>query len=127
MSLSNGGNLQFNSGYGSAATAYGCRAWANFDGGTSIIRNSGNVSSITDNGQGRFTLNLTNALPDINFSLAGNGSLRDAFDDGNSGVLAIRRSTSASITTSAIPIQTTYYGEAGTLADFPITSVMVIR
>jgi hypothetical protein len=26
------GDLQFNSGYGSVATAYGCRAWVNFDG-----------------------------------------------------------------------------------------------
>lgn len=122
------GLFQFNSGYGSVATAYGCRAWANFNGtGTPAISASGNVSSITDDGQGRCTLNLTNALPDINFALAGNASLRDAIDDGNSGVVAIRRLSSASITTSAIPIQTTYYGSAGTFADFPLNNVMVIR
>jgi hypothetical protein len=40
------GDLKFNSGYGSAATAYGCRAWVNFNGtGTVAIRDSGNVSS----------------------------------------------------------------------------------
>ena len=32
MTLDSSGNLQFNSGYGSVATAYGCRAWVNFNG-----------------------------------------------------------------------------------------------
>jgi hypothetical protein len=48
-------NLLFNSGYGSAAIGYGCRAWVNFNGtGTPAISASGNVSSITDEGVGRF-------------------------------------------------------------------------
>lgn len=68
-SIDTSGNLQFNSGYGSAATAYGCRAWVNFNGtGTVAIRASGNVSSITDNGTGNYTVNITNALPDANYS-----------------------------------------------------------
>ena len=46
---------------------YKCRAWVNFNGnGTVSIRGSGNVSSITDNGTGNYTVNLTNALPDTN-------------------------------------------------------------
>ena len=62
-------NFQFNSGYGSVATAYGCRAWVNFNGtGTVAIRASGNVSSITDNGTGDYTLNFTTAMPDANYS-----------------------------------------------------------
>ena len=62
------GNLSFNSGYGSSAVAYGCRAWVNFDGtGTPAIRASGNVSSITDNGAGDFTVNFTTAMPDANY------------------------------------------------------------
>ena len=66
------GNLSFNSGYGSSAVAYGCRAWVNFDGTTNTggfctIRGSGNVTSITDHGTGDFTANLTNALPDVNY------------------------------------------------------------
>ena len=70
------GNLQFNSGYGSVATAYGCRAWVNFDAssGTPSIRGSGNVSSITDNGVGDFTINFTNAMPDVNYSAAITGN-----------------------------------------------------
>jgi hypothetical protein len=62
------GNLSFNSGYGSSAVAYGCRAWVNFNGtGTVAIRASGNVSSITDNGTGNYTANFTIAMPDANF------------------------------------------------------------
>jgi hypothetical protein len=69
------GNLRFNSGYGSAATAYGCRAWIVFNGtGTVAIRASGNVSSITDNGTGDYTVNFTTAMPDINYSVGGNGA-----------------------------------------------------
>jgi uncharacterized protein (AIM24 family) len=65
-------NLQFNSGYGSVATAYGCRAWVNFNGtGTVAIRASGNVSSITDNGTGNYTLNFTTALTDTNYCVTG--------------------------------------------------------
>ena len=67
--ITSDGNLQFNSGYGSVATAYGCRAWVNFNGtGTVAIREDGNVSSITDNGTGDYTVNFTTAMPDANYS-----------------------------------------------------------
>lgn len=63
------GNLSFNSGYGSSAVAYGCRAWVNFNGtGTVAIIGSGNVSSITDNGTGDYTVNFTTAMPDANYA-----------------------------------------------------------
>jgi len=66
------GNFKFNSGYGSAAVAYGCRAWVNFNGtGTVAIRGSGNVSSITDNGTGNYTVNFTTAMPDTNYNCVG--------------------------------------------------------
>lgn len=66
------GNFKFNSGYGSVATAYGCRAWVNFNGtGTVAIRASANVTNITDNGVGDYTVNLTNAMPDANYSICG--------------------------------------------------------
>ena len=65
------GDLAFNSGYGSAATAYGCRAWVNFNGtGTVAIRDDGNVSSITDNGTGDYTVNFSTAMPDANYAVA---------------------------------------------------------
>jgi hypothetical protein len=55
----------------SAGTQIGtfCRAWVNFDGtGTVAIRASFNVSSITDNGTGLYTVNFTNAMPDANYA-----------------------------------------------------------
>lgn len=66
-----GSTFGFNSGYGSVATAYGCRAWVNFNGtGTVAIRASGNVSSITDNGTGDYTVNFTTAMPDADYGVA---------------------------------------------------------
>ena len=52
-----------------SAPVYACRAWVNFNGtGTVAIRSSGNVSSITDNGTGDYTVNFTNAMSDVNYS-----------------------------------------------------------
>ena len=79
MRIDSSGNLLFNSGYGSVATAYGCRAWVNFDGTTNVggnctIRASGNVSTVADNGTGSYTVNFTNAMPDTNYGIAGSSS-----------------------------------------------------
>ena len=63
------GNLKFNSGYGSAATAYGVRAWVNLNGtGTVAIRSSGNCSSITDVSTGQYQFNFATAMPDANYA-----------------------------------------------------------
>ena len=69
---------------GSAPT-YACRAWVNFNGnGTVAIRASGNVSSITDNGVGDYTVNFTTAMPDANYAVFGmSGGI--AIDDGGFG------------------------------------------
>jgi hypothetical protein len=54
------------------APIYPCRAWVNFNGGGTVaIRASGNVTSITDNGVGDYTLNFTTAMPDVNYSYGG--------------------------------------------------------
>jgi hypothetical protein len=54
------------------APVYACRAWVNFNGlGTVAIRASGNVSSITDNGTGDYTVNFTIAMPDVNYAVTG--------------------------------------------------------
>lgn len=56
----------------SDAPMYACRAWVNFNGtGTPSIRASGNVSSITDNGVGDYTINFTSSMPNTNYSLSG--------------------------------------------------------
>jgi len=55
------------------APLYMARAWVNFNGtGTVAIRGSGNVSSITDNGTGAYTVNFTTAMSDANYSAVAN-------------------------------------------------------
>ena len=95
------GNLSFNSGYGSSAVAYGCRAWVNFNGtGTVAIRASGNVSSITDNGTGNYTVNFTTAMPDVNYAIS--ISAQEITAGGRDGFLQIRGGGTYS--TSAVQI-----------------------
>jgi len=78
MRIDGSDNLKFNSGFGSVATAYGCRAWVNFDGTTNTggncdIRASGNVSTVADNGVGQYEVNFQTAMPDANYTIATNG------------------------------------------------------
>jgi len=55
-----------------SAPIYACRAWVNFDGtGTVSIRASGNVSSITDNGTGDYTVNFATAIQDADYCVVG--------------------------------------------------------
>ena len=85
----------------SAGTQIGtfCRAWVNFNGtGTVAIRASFNVSSITDNGVGTYTVNLTTAMPDANYVLA---SIADDNGGSNPFVTTIR-----SLTTSTAAVGT---------------------
>lgn len=76
MILNSAGNLQFNSGYGSVATAYGCRAWVNFNGtasgtfagGTSTVtRVAGSTTATvtTTNAHGLITGNQVQALTGV--------------------------------------------------------------
>ena len=74
--ITSGGNFQFNSGYGSVATAYGCRAWINYNGQTNAIRASAGVSSITDRGTGNWDVNFSFSMPDANYSAQGSRSYR---------------------------------------------------
>jgi len=56
------------------APIYPCRAWVNFNGTSTVaIRASGNVTSITDNGTGDYTVNFTTAMPDVNYSVQAMG------------------------------------------------------
>jgi hypothetical protein len=77
--ITSGQVFQFNSGYGSVATAYGCRAWGKFDGNAVSIISQGNFSSITQNSTGNYTANFTTNMPDANYSCVGNAeNLNDA-------------------------------------------------
>jgi hypothetical protein len=119
-------NLQFNSGYGSVATAYGCRAWVNFNGtGTVAIRGSGNVSSITDNGVGDYTVNFTTAMPDVNYAGV---SLPNDGTSGTNLVIACENQTRTK-STSQFHVWTAYGGNLTnkTLYDVDTVNVSVFR
>ena len=60
------------------------KAWVNFNGtGTVAIQQAFNVSSITDNGTGDYTLNFTTALADANYAIT--SSATATVDGTNSG------------------------------------------
>ena len=95
------GNLRFNSGYGSAALAYGVRAWVNFNGtGTVAIRASGGVTSITDNATGDYTVNLNFTMPDTNYSVVGNAGPDIATIAAGVFYAPVRTTTSVRVITS---------------------------
>lgn len=89
------------------APIYACRAWVNFNGtGTVAIRGSGNVSSITDNGTGDYTINFTTAMSDANYSYTGCGSIRDA--SSNNVMITVGGDRDVAPTSSALRINTIY-------------------
>ena len=85
------------------APVYAARAWVNFNGtGTVAIRASGNVSSITDNGTGDYTVNFTTAMPDANYALAGTCERNYATENGTS----LNQNSQTAATTSAVRVTT---------------------
>ncbi len=114
------GDFKMNSGYGSVATAYGCRAWVNFNGtGTVAIRASGNVTSITDNGAGDYTVNFTTAMPDANYSIT-----VGARNEGTNVNTATNINQGATPTTTACRIQ---HIENSVAADLTFLCVAIFR
>lgn len=121
-SFNSSGVFAFNSGYGSAAIAYGCRAWVNFNGtGTVAIRASGNVSSITDNGTGDYTVNFTTALVDANYSTNVTGDVGGVADF----AVGCTRDSSTVRTTSLVRISIGTTG--GASADSNVVAVAIFR
>jgi|688.fasta_scaffold507080_3 hypothetical protein len=77
------------------------KAWVNFNGtGTVAIRASYNVSSITDNGTGQYTVNFTASMADANYAYQVNA--RDA--NNGMGVPTAQADPTRSVTASALPI-----------------------
>ena len=83
------------------------KAWVNFNGtGTVAIRDSYNVSSITDNGTGRYQVNFTNAMSNANYgasvsvsSMPGVSDANLVSTDANGGSRAVPTTTAFSVTT----------------------------
>jgi hypothetical protein len=104
------------------------KAWVNFNGtGTVAIRASGNVSSITDNGTGDYTVNFTTAIVDADYSVnitTGNpgnaGSLTALFASGGT-------QTEAAPTTSAFRFTQSFQPSANQLGDLKYICVSIFR
>ena len=100
-----------------------CKAWVNFNGtGTVAIRASYNVSSITDNGTGDYTVNFTTALVDANYSTVITCNLNAT---GNSSRLGSAPFNQAA-TTGSIRMQTTLSSSTGA-EDMQFINVAIFR
>ena len=78
---------------------YTAKAWVNFNGTSTVsIRASGNVSSITDNGTGDYTVNFTTAMPDANYSMVGTSDGEAAV--ATIGLVAIKSNSPFTTTTA---------------------------
>jgi hypothetical protein len=107
------------------APLYMCRAWVNFNGtGTVAIRASGNVSSITDDATGSYTVNFTTAMPDTNYTTQISG--RPPSDFVAFSYIRPTAVNSGVYSTSAVGIRTaSHVGPAS--ADLDIISVAIFR
>jgi len=108
-----------------SAPIYGARAWVNFNGtGVVAIRASGNVSSITDNGTGDYTVNFTTAMPDANYAVTSMGT-----DGGSSNSGLVVSFTTAGVnSTSNVRVQTVFTSSASnSRVDFTTVALSVFR
>ena len=108
-----------------SAPSYACRAWVNFDGiGTPAIRASGNVSSITDNAVGNYTLNFTTAMPDTNYATI----LSHGYDGNGTDFVRdmVEISDGTNKTVSKTTMQILNSG-AGALTDVSVAMVSIFR
>lgn len=96
-------------------------AWVNFNGtGVVAIRSSFNVSSITDNGTGDYTINFTTPLSDANYLVIGTAGVTSG--SSRYGIVNDASATTAK-TTSACRI--TIGDDAGTINDSAYVNVMI--
>ncbi len=118
--MSSTGNLAFNSGYGSVVTAYGVRAWANINQTTDAIRDSGNVSSVSDEGTALYKINFSSSMPDTNYVLLGTAS-------NENNMVGIDGSPPSTYTTSAVEVRIFDASNVGQELTNGILNVVIIR
>lgn len=97
------------------------KAWVNFDGTTSpgTIRSSYNVSSVTKNGTGDYTVNFATAMANANYSVLGTGS--GGPNGETTGRLTINSALTTPLTTSSVRV--IYVG--GAFYDAPWLSLTI--
>lgn len=96
------------------------KAWVSFNGtGTPTINRSFNVSSITDNGTGRFQLNFTTAMQDANYCCNVTG-------DHNAGVYYINGAIVRLGTITTTSVEVNFYNNSVALQDVTYAAVSVL-
>ena len=104
---------------------YTAKAWVNFNGtGTVAIRASGNVSSITDNGTGDYTVNFTVAMADANYAFSvGSNNYNQSYPRAT----GLFGTTPAASNVRLKQAYTSTFGSAQTLEDTDYFTVIVFR
>jgi hypothetical protein len=99
------------------------KAWVNFDGtGTVAIRDSFNVSSITDNGTGDYTVNFTTAMPNANYCWV--GIAKDVGGGANFNFPSVGNRFTTTPATTSIRVGTAYQ-QGGSASDFEYVYVAI--
>ena len=100
------------------------KAWVNFNGTAGTIRSSYNVTSLTKNTTGDYTINFTNAMPNANYAWSsGCNNSDDLSTGGNSGTV---NTTVALQTASSLRVQTRYQvTTVSGIADLTLVTVAV--
>jgi hypothetical protein len=121
--------LQNAAGTGQPAMSGAAKAWVNFNGtGTVAIRASFNVTSITDNGTGDYTVNFTEAFADANYSVVSQVSNTDA----GTGLMVTINSNGVGPTYTTAPTTTatrmlSFARATGANTDAPYVCVSIFR
>lgn len=118
---------------GQSATVpvFGAVAWCNFNGlltGTNAPRAGGNVTSITRNGAGDYTINFTTALPDANYAVAGTVQYGAGFTSSNKAEIDLYTAGANSQTQTASSVRITVNQTNGVAPiDAFVVTVVVFR
>ena len=104
------------------------KAWVNFNGtGTVAIRASFNVSSITDNGTGDYTVNFTTALADANYVATTMALPNDtAGTQGQSAIRGAAATGATTMTTTTLRINTGVTS-SNLFVDMALVNVAIFR
>lgn len=85
-----------------------CKAWVNFNAssGSAVIRSSFNVSSVTVNGTGDYTVTYTTTMPDANYAVSVSGQYTSTGNNSNTPICGVSGANIQSPTTSIVRIGT---------------------
>lgn len=120
--LDSAGVFSMNSGYGSVAPVYGIRAWGTFAGATGTLSASGNVTSVTRNTTGDYTVTLATAMPDANYAVM---AIPVQYSSAETAAVMIKTGTTN--TTTTFVLRASYNSSGAGYYDPTYVYFMVVR